>query len=94
MVVRIIMETYLFSKRTGLFWRVKDLVEEHREVKSQTQAYGVCGLHFCLAYIECFLVSILRVFYGCCRKKKACLNTQCILDTQTLDECHSFKPLN
>lgn len=63
------LEAYLFSKGTGLFWGVKDLVEEDREVKGQTQAYGVCGLHFCLAYIECFLVSILRVFYGCCRKK-------------------------
>lgn len=54
----------LFSQLAGFFWGVQDLVEEDGEVKSQTQADGMCGVHLSGTDVKRSLVRFLWVLNG------------------------------
>lgn len=60
----------MFGQSAGLLGGVEDLIEEDREVESQPETDGVCGLHLLLTGVKSILVGVLRVGYRVCSDKK------------------------
>lgn len=53
--------SYWFGQLASLFRWVDNFIVEDREVKSQAETDGMCGLHFFGADIQCLLVGLLWV---------------------------------
>ena len=101
MVFSAIMDSYGLSQAAGLFRRVEDLIVEDREVESQAQTNGVCGLHLLLAYLKCLLIRLLRVIHCGCKGRHQPKNViiyhytklYCNITVQTVRCAHRSAPI-